>query len=79
MAEPAMTAVVKEVFEAFKKAGVPEQDAWDAAAALSASEERFNKIDLRFERLDAELRLHRWMIGVVIALSVGILLKLLAG
>ena len=31
-----MTAVVKEVYEAFKKAGVPEQDAWDAAAAFSA-------------------------------------------
>ena len=74
-----MTAVVKEVYEAFKKAGVPEQDAWDAAAALSVGEERFNKIDLRFERLEAELRLHRWMIGVVIALNVGTLLKLLAG
>jgi hypothetical protein len=74
-----VTAVVKEVYEAFEKAGVPEQDAWDAAAALSSSEERFDKIDLRCERLEAELRRHRWMIGVVIALSVCILLKLLAG
>ena len=33
-----MTAVVKEVYDAFKKAGMPEEDAWAAAAALLTHE-----------------------------------------
>jgi hypothetical protein len=69
--------VVKEIYAAFEKAGVPEQDAWDAAAALCASEERFGNSTC-VSQLEAEFRLRRWMIGVVIALNVGTLQQLLA-
>lgn len=104
-----MTAVVKEVYDAFKKAGVPEKEAWDAAAALSTHEARFvdlkadldsfkRDVDRRFDEVDrrigavevrldglqremsevrAELRMHRWAFGIVVALNVGILVKLL--
>lgn len=122
----AITAVVKEVYDAFKKAGVPEEDAWAAAAALSTHERHFAElkteitglhrrlgglehrldgmdqrldgvdrrldgIERRFDRLEgevgdlkrdiadvkAELRMHRWVLGFIVALNIGILARLL--
>jgi hypothetical protein len=112
-----MTAVVKEVYDALKKAGVPEKEAWDAAAALSTHEtrfadlkadldgfrrdvdRRFDAVDIRFDaverRLDrlehevgalqgevteikTELRMHRWAFGIIAAMQIAILIRLLA-
>ena len=111
-----MTAVVKEVYDAFRKAGVPDNEAWDAAAALSTHEARFAELrteidgfrrdaDRRFDDVDrrlgefeqglaeirrdvaevkrevaglqVELRMFRWMLGLIVALNVGILVRLL--
>jgi hypothetical protein len=107
-----MTAVVKEVYDAFKKAGVPEEDAWAPAAAPSTHERHFAEVkteitgldrrldgfdhrleamERRFSRLEgdvgelkgdiadvkAELRMHRWVLGFIVALNTGILGRLL--
>jgi hypothetical protein len=118
-----MTAVVKEVYDAFRKAGVPDNEAWDAAAALSTHEARFAElrteidgfrrdVDRRFDDADrrlggleqglaavrrdvaevkrdvaevkrdvaglqVELRMFRWMLGFIVALNIGILVRLL--
>lgn len=105
-----MTAVVKEVYDAFKKAGVPEKEAWDAAAALSTHEtrfadlkadldgfrrdvnNRFDAVERRLDRLEhevgtlkreiteikTELHMHRWAFGIIAAMQIAILIRLLA-
>ena len=99
--------------------GVPEEDAWAAAAALSTHERHFAElkteingldrrldgvehrldgldhrldgVERRLDRLDgevgglkreiadikAELRMHRWVLGFIVALNIGILARLL--
>lgn len=70
-----MTTMISEVFEAFRAAGVPEDKARKAAEALS-SEALATKGDLsRTERtlrddifrLDKEIAVLKWMVGLVIA------------
>jgi hypothetical protein len=50
-----MTAVVKEVYDAFKKAGVPEEDAWAPAAAPSTHERHFAEVKTEITGLDRRL------------------------
>ena len=59
--------MISEVYSAFRKAGVPEEDARLAAEALSA-ESLATKDDIR--KLDKELLIIKWMLGLVIAIQV---------
>ncbi|MEE9395682.1 MAG: hypothetical protein V3V31_01590 [Methylococcales bacterium] len=67
-----MTTMISEVYSAFRKAGVPEEDARLAAEALSA-ENLATKDDMR--KLDKELLIIKWMLGLVIAIQVILYLK----
>jgi hypothetical protein len=62
-----MTTMISEVYSAFRKAGVPEEDARLAAEALSA-ESLATKDDIR--KLDKELLIIKWMLGLIIAIQV---------
>jgi len=64
-----MSTMIFEVYDAFKEAGASEDKAKKAAEALSAYDNRFNKIDI-------DLNLVKWMIGFNLALTVSMLLKL---
>jgi len=64
--------MISEVYTAFRKAGVSEEDAKAAAEALS-TESLATKDDIR--KLDKELLIIKWMIGLVIAVDVLPLLK----
>ncbi|MDE2088775.1 MAG: integrase [Gammaproteobacteria bacterium] len=66
-----MTAIIKEVFEALKEAGVSEEKAVAAAHALADSERRST-------RIEADLLVLKWMAGFNLAFTVGILFKVLA-
>ncbi len=68
----AMTVVISEVFKAFRSAGVPEDRAHDAAAALAAENLATNK---DIQELKAVQRLHSWMLGFNLAFTVAILWK----
>jgi len=61
-----MTTMISEVYTAFRKAGVSEDDARSAAEALSA-ESLATKDDIR--KLDKELSIIKWMLGLVIAIQ----------
>jgi hypothetical protein len=61
-----MTVIIQEVYNAFKEAGVSEETARDAAAALTTYGEkfhtlereidrRFNEVDRRFNKIDVEI------------------------
>ena len=64
-----MSTMIFEVYDALKEAGATEDKAKKAAEALAAYENRFNKVE-------GDLNLLKWMVGFNVALSVGILLKL---
>ena len=62
-----MTTMIAEVYDALIAAGSPEDKARKAAEAIAAYENRFNKIE-------SDLTLLKWMVGSVLALCVAILL-----
>ena len=59
-----MTTTISKVYKAFLKAGVPEQDAVEAAEALS-TKSLATKNDIA--RLDKKMAIMQWMLGIVIA------------
>lgn len=86
-----MTTLIKEVYEAFKEAGVSEEKAAAAAGAIERFDEgRFVRIERDIAELKAdvaelkrdvadlkaELRLIKWMLGFTLALVSAVLLKL---
>lgn len=78
-----MSAIVKEVYDAFREAGVSEEAAANAAQAVfNRNENRFDrigdrldKIDRRIAKVDADLRVIKWMIGLVFVVVVLPMLK----
>jgi hypothetical protein len=64
-----MATMISEVYDAFIASGAPEDKAREAAVALAAYESRFNKIE-------GDLNLLKWMNGITWALCFGILFKL---
>ena len=67
-----MTTMISEVYSAFRKAGVPEEDARQAAEALSA-ESLATKSDI--SGIKQELAIIKWMLGIVIAAQIVPLIK----
>ena len=65
-----MSAIVKEVYDAFLDAGASEQKAAAAAKALADYDDRFNKIE-------SDLLILKWMVGLVIVVNVLPMLKTL--
>jgi hypothetical protein len=64
-----MATMISEVYDAFIASGAPEDKAREAAEAMAAYEGRFNKIE-------GDLNLLKWMNGITWALCFGILFKL---
>ncbi|MCY4613103.1 MAG: hypothetical protein OXB94_05725 [Nitrospira sp.] len=65
-----MSVIVKEVYDAFREAGVSEEKSTEAAKAIA-------DFDTRFAKLEADLLVLKWMVGLVIAAEVLPLLKTL--
>lgn len=64
-----MATMISEVHDAFIASGAPEDKARKAAEAMAAYESRFNKIE-------NDLNLLKWMNGITWALSLTILFKI---
>ncbi|MBI5120535.1 MAG: integrase [Rhodospirillales bacterium] len=67
-----MSTMISEVFEAFRSVGVPEDKARAAAEAL-AEDQLATKSDI--SKLEKEILVLKWMVGVVIAAVVIPLLR----
>ena len=69
-----MATMITEVYRAFVKAGVPEQDAMAAAEALTAenlaTKKDINEARLDIHRLDKKMAVVQWMLGIIIAAQV---------
>ena len=72
-----MSAIVKEVYDAFLDAGASEQKAAAAAKALADYDERFVQINDRFNKVESDLLILKWMVGLVIVVNVVPMLKTL--
>ncbi len=57
-----MSAIVKEVYDAFREAGVSEEKSAEAAAVAD--------FDTCFANLEADRLVLKWMVGLVIAAEV---------
>ena len=64
-----MSTMIFEVYDALKDAGATEDKAKKAAEALAAYENRFNKVE-------SDLNLLKWMVGFNLAISVAVMFKL---
>lgn len=74
-----MGTMITEVYTAFKKAGVPEEDALRAAEALS-NVQTASKVDIAHVRedmvkLEKELIVIKWMVGLVLSGIIALILK----
>ena len=69
-----MITMISEVYRAFVEAGVPEQDAMEAAEALAAenlaTKKDINEARLDIHRLDKKMAVVQWMLGIIIAAQV---------
>jgi hypothetical protein len=63
-----MTTMIVEVYDAFLSAGAPDDKARAAARAIADYDSRFNKIE-------ADLLVLKWMTGAVVAGVVSLVLK----
>lgn len=71
----AITFDTHKFIRALKDAGVPEVQAESDLATKRDISDLRRDIDVRFERIDGELKLNRWMLGVLLAGVVSLVLK----
>jgi hypothetical protein len=69
----------REVYDAFRAAGVPDDKAGAAAEAIEGSREegRLRHLEEELLRLDGRVMLLTWMVGFNLALTAAVLAKLL--
>lgn len=63
-----MSTMISEVYDALISAGAPEDKARKAAEAIASYESRFNQVD-------RDLHLLKWMSGAILAGVVSLILK----
>lgn len=68
-----MSTMIVEVYNAFRKAGVPEKEAQDAAEALSnettATKADIQIVERKMIEINGEIKIIKWMIGLVIVID----------
>jgi len=69
-----MSTMIIEVYNAFREAGVPEQEAQDAAEVLSnettATKADTGTLEKQMVEINGEIKVIKWMIGLVIVINV---------
>jgi hypothetical protein len=63
--------MIYEIYDALKSAGAPDNKAKEAARAVA----ELQQTD-RFTRIESDIRLIKWMLGVLITMNIGIILML---
>jgi hypothetical protein len=70
-----MAVMLAKTYDALISAGAPEEKAREAAEELAAYENRFARIETDLAVLRADMTALKWMIGINLAASVSILIK----
>ena len=67
-----MSTMIVEVYNAFRKAGVPEKEAQDAAALsneTTATKADIQIVERKMIEINGEIKIIKWMIGLVIVID----------
>jgi len=72
-----MALMLSKTYDAFVAAGAPEDKARGAAEELAAYENRFARIETDLAVLKADTTALKWMVGVNLAATVAVLVKVL--
>jgi hypothetical protein len=72
-----MSKAVLEIYEALKLAGVPEDKAQASAKAVAeiSQEDRLSRIENGLIEIKGEIKLIKWMLGLIIAGILSLILK----
>jgi hypothetical protein len=72
-----MSKAVLEIYEALKLAGVPEDKAQAAVKAVAeiSQEDRLSRIENGLFEIKGEIKLIKWMLGLIIAGILSLILK----
>ena len=70
-----MTTMIAELYDALVAAGAPEEKARKAAETVAAYENRFASIDVKLTKIDGDINLLKWMMGIIIAGVASLVLK----
>ena len=77
-----MATMISEVYQAFISAGVPQDQARQAAEALSAenlaTKADIKLLDKRFDNVQAQINLLKWMVGFNLTFTMAILWKIIS-
>ena len=69
-----MSTMITEVYNAFRKAGVPEEEAQAAAEALSnetsATKADISNLDKKLYGIESDMKVIKWTQGLIIAILV---------
>lgn len=69
-----MATMISEVYTAFRKAGVPEDEARQAAEALSsesvATKSDITRLEKEMIKTQGQINVIRWMIGLVLVVQI---------
>ena len=72
-----MSKAVLEIYKALKLAGVPDDKAQAAAKAVAeiSQEDRLSRIENELIEIKGEIKLIKWMLGLIIAGILSLILK----
>ena len=72
-----MTVIVTSLYDALISAGAKDNAARKAAEEAAGYEDKFGKLENRLSIVEAKINMLQWMMGINLALTAGILFKLL--
>lgn len=70
-----MTTMIAAVYDALIEAGASEAKASAAAKSIADYEDRFNEITTELKIVKTELKLIKWISGIILAAVISILIK----
>lgn len=70
-----MTTMIAELYDALVSAGAPEDKARKAAETVAAYENRFASIDVKLTKIDGDINLLKWMLGLLLAGVASLVIK----
>ena len=68
-----MSVMLAKTYRALKSAGATEDEAREAAEELAGYESRSSNIESRLDKIEVELSMLKWIIGLNFAMSIAIL------
>lgn len=70
-----MTTMIAELYDALKEAGASDDKARKASEVVAAYESRFSSFDLKLTKLEGDMTLVKWMLGMVLAGVISLVVK----